>query len=238
MIDRLPPQSIEAEQSVLGAILIDRDAMIEIADFLKPEDFYRQAHGRIYAVMLDLSERREPIDIVTVVGGARAHRGSRGGRWARVPRHAVELDADRRPRGPVRADRGAEVPAAEPHRRRRQDRRHRLRGPGGDPGGDRPGGGGAVRGQPAAGRRRLLAAQEPAPRRLRPAGLPPRPPRRDQRHPDRLRGPRHADDRAPEERPRDPRGPAIGGQDQLRAQHRGARRREGPQVASASSASR
>jgi replicative DNA helicase len=66
MIDRLPPQSIEAEQSVLGAVLIDRDAMIEIADFLKPEDFYRQAHGRIYAVMLDLSERREPIDIVTV----------------------------------------------------------------------------------------------------------------------------------------------------------------------------
>ena len=66
MIDRLPPQSIEAEQSVLGAILIDRDAMIEIADFLKPEDFYRQAHGRIYAVMLDLSERSEPIDIVTV----------------------------------------------------------------------------------------------------------------------------------------------------------------------------
>lgn len=66
MIDRLPPQSIEAEQSVLGAVLIDRDAMIEIAEFLKPEDFYRQAHARIYAVMLDLSERREPIDIVTV----------------------------------------------------------------------------------------------------------------------------------------------------------------------------
>lgn len=66
MIDRLPPQSIEAEQSVLGAVLIDRDTMIEIADFLKPEDFYRQAHGRVYAVMLDLSERREPIDIVTV----------------------------------------------------------------------------------------------------------------------------------------------------------------------------
>ena len=66
VIDRLPPQSIEAEQSVLGAVLIDRDTMIEIADFLKPEDFYRQAHARIFAVMLDLSERREPIDIVTV----------------------------------------------------------------------------------------------------------------------------------------------------------------------------
>ena len=66
MIDRLPPQSIEAEQSVLGSILIDRDALIEVADFLKPEDFYRQAHARVYAVMIDLSERREPIDIVTV----------------------------------------------------------------------------------------------------------------------------------------------------------------------------
>jgi replicative DNA helicase len=66
MIDRLPPQSIEAEQSVLGSILIDRDAIIEVADFLKPEDFYRQAHGRIYAVMIDLSERREPVDVVTV----------------------------------------------------------------------------------------------------------------------------------------------------------------------------
>ena len=66
MIDRLPPQSIEAEQSVLGSILIDRDAVIEVAEFLKPEDFYRQAHGRIYAVVLGLFEKREPIDIVTV----------------------------------------------------------------------------------------------------------------------------------------------------------------------------
>jgi hypothetical protein len=66
VIDRLPPQSIEAEQSVLGSILIDRDAVIEVAEFLKPEDFYRQAHAKVYAVMLDLFERREPIDIVTV----------------------------------------------------------------------------------------------------------------------------------------------------------------------------
>jgi replicative DNA helicase len=66
VIDRLPPQSIEAEQSVLGSILIDRDAVMEVADFLKPEDFYRQAHGRIYAVIIELSERREPVDVVTV----------------------------------------------------------------------------------------------------------------------------------------------------------------------------
>jgi replicative DNA helicase len=66
VIDRLPPQSLEAEQSVLGAILIDRDAVVEVAEFLHAEDFYRQAHGRIFAAILDLFERREPIDIVTV----------------------------------------------------------------------------------------------------------------------------------------------------------------------------
>jgi len=65
-IDRLPPQSIEAEQSVLGALLIDRDAVIEVADFLRPADFYRQAHGAIYEAVLGLYERREPVDIVTV----------------------------------------------------------------------------------------------------------------------------------------------------------------------------
>ena len=65
MIDRLPPQSLEAEQSVLGAILIDRETIIEVAEFLRPEDFYRQAHGTIYRAMLDLFERGEPVDIVT-----------------------------------------------------------------------------------------------------------------------------------------------------------------------------
>jgi len=65
-IDRLPPQSIEAEQSVLGALLIDRDAVIEVADILRPQDFYRQAHGTIYEAVLELYDKREPVDIVTV----------------------------------------------------------------------------------------------------------------------------------------------------------------------------
>jgi replicative DNA helicase len=66
LIDRLPPQSLEAEQSVLGAILIDRDAVVEIAEFLRPDDFYRQANGTIFAAMLELFDKREPVDIVTV----------------------------------------------------------------------------------------------------------------------------------------------------------------------------
>ncbi|KPL24995.1 MAG: replicative DNA helicase [Anaerolineae bacterium SM23_84] len=65
-IDRLPPQNIEAEQSVLGSLLIDHDAIIKIAPFLLAEDFYREAHGEIYAAILDLHERREPADFVTV----------------------------------------------------------------------------------------------------------------------------------------------------------------------------
>jgi replicative DNA helicase len=66
VIDRLPPQSLEAEQSVLGAVLIDRETIIEIAEFLRPEDFYRQAHANVYKAMLELFERREPVDLVTV----------------------------------------------------------------------------------------------------------------------------------------------------------------------------
>jgi replicative DNA helicase len=66
VIDRLPPQSLEAEQSVLGSVLIDRDAIVEVAEFLRPADFYREANGRVYAAMLELFEQREPVDIVTV----------------------------------------------------------------------------------------------------------------------------------------------------------------------------
>jgi len=66
MIDRLPPQNIDSEQAVLGSVLIDRDAIVEIADFLRPEDFYRQAHGKIYSVMVDLFSRMVDIDVVTV----------------------------------------------------------------------------------------------------------------------------------------------------------------------------
>jgi replicative DNA helicase len=65
-IERLPPQSVEAEEAVLGSILIDPDAVIRVAAMLKPEDFYREKHGWIYETALILHERREPIDFLTV----------------------------------------------------------------------------------------------------------------------------------------------------------------------------
>jgi replicative DNA helicase len=65
-IERLPPQNTEAEEAVLGALLIDPDAIIRVATFLRPEDFYREKHGWIYDTVLVLHEKREPIDFLTV----------------------------------------------------------------------------------------------------------------------------------------------------------------------------
>jgi replicative DNA helicase len=65
-IDKLAPQAVEAEQSVLGSILIDPDAILKVGDFLKPADFYRQQHAEIYEAMLSLHGQREPIDLVTL----------------------------------------------------------------------------------------------------------------------------------------------------------------------------
>lgn len=63
---RLPPQNLEAEQSVLGAILLDNEAMAKVIDILTPEDFYRTAHRKIFQAIADLDERNEAIDQVTL----------------------------------------------------------------------------------------------------------------------------------------------------------------------------
>jgi replicative DNA helicase len=65
-IDRVAPQSVEAEQSVLGSILIDPEAILKVADFLHGPDFYRSQHADIYEAMLGLHSQREPIDLVTL----------------------------------------------------------------------------------------------------------------------------------------------------------------------------
>jgi len=66
-VDHLPPHNLDAEQSVLGALLSDRDAIIHVASFLRPGDFYRRAHSLIYEAILSLYNRREPTDLVTLV---------------------------------------------------------------------------------------------------------------------------------------------------------------------------
>ena len=64
--ERIPPQSLEAEQSVLGAIMLDREALLAVLEILRPEDFYREAHRVIYRAIIDLYERNEAVDMLTV----------------------------------------------------------------------------------------------------------------------------------------------------------------------------
>ncbi|MDP2629557.1 MAG: replicative DNA helicase [Candidatus Harrisonbacteria bacterium] len=66
MATKLPPQNIEAEESVLGSLLINKEAMHRIADTLRPEDFYKPAHSEIYKSILKLHEKNEPIDVLTL----------------------------------------------------------------------------------------------------------------------------------------------------------------------------
>lgn len=63
---RIPPQNIEAEQSLLGALLLDKDAMIKVADIIHPNDFYKKSHELIYEAMRDLYIKNEAIDILSV----------------------------------------------------------------------------------------------------------------------------------------------------------------------------
>ncbi|MEK7175117.1 MAG: replicative DNA helicase [Patescibacteria group bacterium] len=65
-IDKLPPQSIEAEESVLGALMMDKNAIIRVADILHPEDFYKRAHQLIFGAVLHLYEKSEPVDVLSL----------------------------------------------------------------------------------------------------------------------------------------------------------------------------
>ena len=65
-VQKVPPHSDEAEKSVLGSILIDKDAIVQVSEFLQSDHFYQNKHGDIYRAMIALFEAREPIDLVTL----------------------------------------------------------------------------------------------------------------------------------------------------------------------------
>lgn len=65
-MERVPPQNLEAEQSVLGSMLIDREAIVIASELVRPTDFYREGHQKIFEAMLALSERGEPVDLITL----------------------------------------------------------------------------------------------------------------------------------------------------------------------------
>jgi replicative DNA helicase len=77
--DRTPPQAIEAEQSVLGAMMLSKDAIADVVEVIRPGDFYRPAHQQVYDAILDLYARGEPADAVTVSAEL-----THGGQLARI----------------------------------------------------------------------------------------------------------------------------------------------------------
>ncbi|SCI29446.1 MULTISPECIES: replicative DNA helicase [unclassified Romboutsia] len=65
-VTRIPPHSVESEQSILGSILLDKDAIITVSETIRSSDFYKEAHKIIYESMLKLSNKNEPIDLITL----------------------------------------------------------------------------------------------------------------------------------------------------------------------------
>ena len=65
-LGRIPPQNIQAEQSVLGALLLDKEVLSSVTEVISGQDFYRDDHKEIFEAVIDLYERAEPIDLITI----------------------------------------------------------------------------------------------------------------------------------------------------------------------------
>ena len=62
----IPPQNVEAEESILSAVLIDNNTLLDVLEILTPEDFYRSAHQKIFSAISDLFSKNEPADLITL----------------------------------------------------------------------------------------------------------------------------------------------------------------------------
>src|SRR5512133_535757 len=70
---KVPPQANDMEEAVLGAIMLEKEAVITILDILKPESFYREAHQKIFKAISDLNAKEYPVDLYTVTEELRIH---------------------------------------------------------------------------------------------------------------------------------------------------------------------
>jgi replicative DNA helicase len=70
-VGKLPPQAIELEEAVLGALMLEKDALTQVVDILRPESFYKESHKVIYTAILDLFSDSQPIDMLTVTNQLR-----------------------------------------------------------------------------------------------------------------------------------------------------------------------
>src|SRR6187551_604157 len=68
---KIPPQAVDLEEAVLGALMLEKNAITVVADILKPESFYKEAHINIFQSIKDLFSNAQPIDILTVTSDLR-----------------------------------------------------------------------------------------------------------------------------------------------------------------------
>ena len=95
---RVPPQNLEAEESVLGSMMLSAEAIADVVEILDTDDFYRSANAKIYATLRGLYARGEPVDIITGIEALRAARLPRGGRRASCTCATSSTRSPRRPR--------------------------------------------------------------------------------------------------------------------------------------------
>ena len=128
ILRRVPPQNLEAEQSVLGAVLLDNEAINPALEVLLPDDFYRESHRVIFRAMTELSDRNVPVDAITLTDALA------GGKLEQIggPAYIAELAAWSRPppTRPLRAHRAREGGAADARLYSDGNRRQHLRGAG------------------------------------------------------------------------------------------------------------
>jgi hypothetical protein len=85
ILQKLPPQSVEVEQSVLGAVLLDQEALVRVLDVINERDFYQDVHRWIFQSMVELFEDNVPIDVITVAERLKKKRTARGGGRGGLP---------------------------------------------------------------------------------------------------------------------------------------------------------
>jgi len=90
--DRTPPQDVAAEQSVLGAMMLSKDAIADVVELLREGDFYRPAHATIYDAIISIYGKGDPADAVTVA--AELTRTGEIGRIGEIPCPALDADAE------------------------------------------------------------------------------------------------------------------------------------------------
>ena len=70
-LGKLPPQAVDLEEAVLGALMLEKNALSEVIDILKPDSFYKESHQKIFEAIFSLFQKTSPIDILTVTAELR-----------------------------------------------------------------------------------------------------------------------------------------------------------------------